>query len=255
MSMGKKVQILWLVGASSGIGFELAKLFLLNGARVVLSARDTQSSQNLQNLKIQYQERVALVNIDVRDDASVSLATQRAFEAFGGIDLCFYNAGIYEKMKHTEWSMEHFRAMSETNYLGAIALLCAITPLFKEQGSGHIVFNASVASYFGLPYGGGYSAPKAALLNFCESVYPELKSLGIHLQVVNHGFVKTRLTAKNDFTMPQLMTPEYAAKKIYDGVLKPELFEIRFPKFLSRFLRILQFMPYSWAFKLTQKAL
>ena len=255
MSMSKKVQIIWLVGASSGIGFELAKLFLLNGARVVLSSRDTHSSQNLQALKTQYQERVALVNTDVRDDASLSLAVQRAFEAFGAVDLCFYNAGVYEKMKHTEWNMEHFRAMNDTNYLGAIALLNAITPLFKKQGSGHIVFNVSVASYFGLPYGGGYSAPKAALLNFCESVYPELKTLGINLQVVNHGFVQTRLTEKNDFTMPQLMTPEYAAKKIYDGMLKPEVFEIRFPRFLSRFLRILQCLPYSWVFKLTQKAL
>lgn len=248
-------KIVWIIGASNGIGLELAKLYLAKGDNVIVSSRDTFSSMHLRALQQEHIAQLHLVDIDVTDLKSVQAATQRAWNIFGGVDICLYNAGVYESMKLDEWKMEHFEAMNEVNYIGAVRVLHEIIPLFKEQKQGHIAFNASVSSYFGLPYGGGYSAPKAALLNFCESIKPELDTQNIKLQVINHGFVKTRLTAKNSFEMPQLLEASEAAQKIYEGLLKADIFEIKFPWAITRFLHLLRIMPYRLAFYFTKKAL
>ena len=248
-------KVVWIVGASEGIGLALVKLYLQNGDRVVASARNTEASQNLNELKKSYTSELSLVDIDVRSEQSVSEATDEVCRLYGGIDLCIYNAGVYESMRIESWDLAHLNAMNDVNYLGAVRLLHALVPHFMAQGVGHVVFNASISSYFGLPYGGGYSAPKAALLNLCESLYPELQSKNIKLQVINHGFVKTRLTAKNKFSMPQLLEPEVAAEKIFAGITKSVSFEIKFPFLLSSFLHLLRLLPYKIAFAVTKRAL
>ena len=248
-------QIVWLVGGSNGIGLELLKRYLQNSDKVIVSARNTQNSDALKALKEHYPNDLHLIDMDVVESASVQEAAQNAWSVYGGIDLCVYNAGVYESMKINEWNLEHFEAMNQVNYMGAVRVLTQIVPLFEMQKHGHIAFNASVSSYFGLPYGGGYSAPKAALLNLCESIKPELDSKNIQLQVINHGFVKTRLTQKNKFEMPQLLEPQEAAKKIYQGLQTPQKFEIKFPWALTRFLHFLRIIPYTLAFKITKKAL
>ncbi len=248
-------QIVWIIGGSNGIGLQLLKRFLKNGDKLIVSARDTHSSEELKRLKAEYQNDLHLLDMDVSQSVSVTYATQKAWSFYGGIDLCMYNAGVYESMKVDEWSLAQFEAMNQVNYMGAVRVLTEIVPLFEQQKHGHIAFNASVSSYFGLPYGGGYSAPKAALVNFCESIKPELDLKNIKLQVINHGFVKTRLTAKNEFEMPQLIEPEEAAQKIYDGLYNSNSFEIKFPWAITRFLHFLRMIPYSMAFYLTKKAL
>lgn len=248
-------QIVWLIGASNGIGLELVKLYLGEGNRVIVSARDTTSSDALNHLKQEYLQDLHLVDMDVSDTTSVITQTKKIWKLYGGIDLVLYNAGLYESMKIDSWNLEHFEAMNQVNYMGAIRVITQLVPLFIEQKYGHIAFNISVSSYFGLPYGGGYSASKAALLNFCESVKPELDTKNIKLQVINHGFVKTRLTAKNDFEMPQLLEADEAAQKIYEGIQGSSSFEIKFPWALTRFLHLLRTLPYSVAFGFTKKAL
>ena len=106
-----------------------------------------------------------------------------------------------------------------------------------------------------MPYGVAYSASKAALVTLAQSIQPELLRKNIYLQIVNHGFVKTRLTAKNDFDMPQLMQPEIAAKKIFEQFDKPYRFEISFPFILSKFLRLISLVPYKLSFSITKKFL
>jgi short-subunit dehydrogenase len=130
-----------------------------------------------------------------------------------------------------------------------------LLPYFERQGHGRWVFNGSLASYFGLPYGGGYSAPKAALMNLAESIQPELLAKNIKLQTINHGFVKTRLTDKNDFDMPELMAVETAAEKIAEALEGPYRFETHFPPKLSFFLRMLRVLPYGIALALTRRML
>ena len=113
------------------------------------------------------------------------------------------------------------------------------------------VFQATLAYHLG----GGYSAPKAALVNLAEALQPELMAKGIELQLINHGFVKTRLTQKNTFEMPELMEPEDAAEKIAKQMQKPYHFEIHFPFKLSTFLQTLRIIPYKLALALTKKML
>jgi short-subunit dehydrogenase len=245
----------WIVGGSSGIGYELATLYLKNNYQVIVSARKAIQTSSLQELLEKFPGTLRLVDVDVSDMKSVTEATKTAWQCFGKIDLCFYNAGVYEHMKVENWDIVKFEQMAQINYLGAVRITTALTPFFQKNDNGNFVFNASISSYFGLPYGGGYSAPKAALLNFCESIEPELKEKNIQVRVINHGFVKTRLTAKNDFDMPGLLEPYEAAKIIFDRLHNSQGFEIKFPFTLSSFLYFLRIVPYRLALYLTKKVL
>jgi len=246
---------IWLVGASSGIGLELLKLWLAQGHNVIASSRNTHNSDELAVLKSIYTNRLELLDLDVSASQDCSPIVQKAWAAFGHLDRWFYNAGAYEVMKLEAWNVQAFEQMNATNYLGAVRLMIPLSRYFTTQGYGEWIWNSSLSSYFGLPYGGAYSAPKAALVNLAESIEPELKSKGIQLHIINHGFVKTRLTSKNSFTMPQLMEPSYAAKQISVALENDGGFEIRFPKFLTFVLALIRFLPYSWSLRLTKKAL
>ena len=248
-------QKVWFIGGSSGIGLELVRQYLQNNHDVIVSARTATASKNLQKLLLSYPAKLKLLDMDVSDMQSIKSATSRVWEFYNGIDLCFYNAGVYESMKMSEWNLEHFEAMNDINYLGAVRVITALSPLYEKQKHGNFVFNLSISSYIGLPYGGGYSAPKAALLNFCESIQPELMAKNIKLQVINHGFVKTRLTEKNDFEMPQLLEAHDAASIIYKQLQKKYRFEIRFPFLLTSFINLLRMLPYKISLALTKKAL
>ena len=251
--MAKRV---WIIGASSGIGLELVKLWLQNNYQVIASSRNIENSNELLNLKSTYTDSLELLNIDVLNNENVIKGVDRAFNIFNGLDICFYNAGVYESMTYEQWDISNFESMIDINYLGVLRVLKPlIAYLEKQKQKSTVVLNASLASCFGLPYGGAYSASKAALVNLAQSLQPELQRKNIYVQIINHGFVKTRLTAKNDFEMPQLMEVNYAAKKIFEGLNKPYKFEISFPFILSKFLKILSFLPYSLSFSITKKFL
>lgn len=246
---------IWIVGGSSGIGLELVKMWLLEGNFVVASARHASDTKELLALKHIYETHLQIVDIDVTSMDSVSKAVYQAWRRFDGIDVWFYNAAVYEVMSVKEWNVAHFDAMMQVNYMGAVKVMSELIPYFEAQKSGRWIWNAGLSSYFGLPLGGGYSAPKAALVNLAEALQPELGVKGIELQVINHGFVKTRLTQKNTFEMPELMTPEEAAEKIIKGINKPYRFEIHFPFKLSTFLQTLRLIPYRLALAMTKKML
>ncbi len=246
---------IWIVGCSSGIGLELVKCYLHNGQSVIASARTATASNALLELQRQYSQTLALVDVDVSNSDSVKAAVQKSWSIFASIDIVIFNAGVYESMDAAHWDVAHFEAMANTNYLGAVRLMDAALAHLRAQNKARIVFNASLSSYFGLPYGGAYSAPKAALVNFAQSIQPEMEQENIEIQIINHGFVQTRLTAKNEFAMPELMTPAFAAQKIVDGIAKPYHFEIKFPFKLSLFLTFLAILPYKISLGLTKKFL
>lgn len=250
--MNKRI---WIVGGSSGIGLELVKKWLLEENFVVTSARNASMSKDLLSLKHIYVEKLQIVDMDVTSMESVKKAVPQAWKRFDGIDVWFYNAAVYEVMSVEEWNVNHFEAMMQVNYMGTVRLMSELFPYFEKAGEGRWIWNSSLSSYFGLPLGGGYSAPKAALLNLAESLQPELKEKGIELQVINHGFVKTRLTQKNTFEMPGLMSPEEAAENIINETEKKYSFEIHFPFKLSTFLQILRILPYKLSLALTKKML
>lgn len=246
-------QRIWIVGGSSGIGLELVKKWLENDNLVIVSARHASDSRELITLKQVYGSQLQIINMDVSSTESVSSAVSHVWNRFDGLDIWFYNAAVYEVMSLEDWEFSHFQAMTEVNYLGAVRVMTQIMPYFEKQGYGRWIWNSSLSSYFGLPFGGGYSAPKAALLNLAEALQPELKTKGIHIQVINHGFVKTRLTAKNKFEMPELMSPKLAAQNIIKVIENKEKFEMHFPFKLSTFLLLLRLLPYKLSLAITKK--
>lgn len=244
----------WLVGGSAGIGLCLAEKLLQNGHELVVSSRSAESTDALINLQKNYHHQLHLLNLDVVDNESVTKAAHQAISLLKQIDLFFYNAGAYTPMQLEEWDLQQFEQINQINYLGAVRLMIALKNHFVEQGGGRWIWNVSLAADFGLPYGGAYSAPKAALLNLAESLQPELAQHNIQLQIINHGFVKTRLTAKNDFAMLGLMEPEQAADRIVK-MIQTKRFETRFPWNLALILSLLKRLPKAWSLGITKKML
>lgn len=247
-------QKIWLVGGSQGIGLALAQQLLKTGNQLVVSARNAESHSELIELTQQYPGKLVLIDLDVTDQKSLAKIPYQAWSTFNGLDVWIYNAGSYKAMAMSEWDIEQFESMTQVNYLGAVYLMKPLSVLFKQQGHGQWVWNISLSSDFGLPYGGAYSAPKAALQNLAESIQPELAREGIQLKVINHGFVKTRLTAQNDFAMLGLMDAETAAIYIAKA-LEKKRFETRFPFNLALILGFIKRLPKSWALAITKKAL
>jgi len=250
----------WLVGGSEGIGLALVRQLLEENDKIVVSSRNAQQNTELVNLHDQYPNNLFLLDCDVTKNDSLAVVTDQAWSVYDGLDTWIYNAGVYNPMKLQDWNIDAFDTMNQVNYLGAVYLMNHLFPLFsstKDPSNNsrlQWLWNISLASDFGLPYGGGYSAPKAALQNLAESLQPELYEAGIDLKVVNHGFVKTRLTAKNDFDMLGLMEPEDAAQKIKQALIHNR-FETRFPFNLAFVLGTIKRLPKSWALTITKRML
>lgn len=245
----------WLVGASQGIGKALAEQLLTDGHFLVLSSRS--ATTDLADLQMQYPEQVTLLNIDVADiDSSLDGVCRQAWEAYQGLDYWFYNVAMYEKTNIADSHSDVYAQMMIINYQGFVRLVHQLLPYFSKQGHGRWLVNGSISAHFGLPAGMGYSASKAALLNVCQGLQPELKTTGIDLQIINHGFVKTRLTAKNDFSMPFLLTPAVAANRIKQFMLSPVgRFELKFPLPMVIVFALLKLLPTRMALALTKKLL
>ena len=238
---GKRV---WLVGASSGIGAALAGELARRGARVALSAR---SVDKLRALGI---EGAMLLPCDATDTASLAGARKSLFAAWRGVDLVIYLAGDYVPMRAGDFDLSVAEKVVTVNFNGAMRLAATVLP--DLQAGGGIVFVASVAGYRGLPKALAYGPGKAALIHFAECLHLDLAPQGVGVWVVNPGFVATPLTAKNDFAMPALLTPEQAALATVDG-LKTGKFEIHYPKRFTRVMKLLALLPYGLYFPLVRR--
>jgi len=238
---GKRV---WLVGASSGIGAALAQALAAQGARLALSARRV---DKLQALGI---NGALLLPCDSLDNASLSSTRATLIDAWGGVDLVVYLAGDYEPMTAADFDLERAERIVAVNFNGAMRLSAAV--LGDLRPGGGIAFVSSVAGYRGLPKALAYGPGKAALIHFAECLHLDLAPKDIGVWVINPGFVSTRLTAKNDFAMPSLLTPEQAAQDIIDGFRRGS-FEIHFPKRFTCVLKLLSKLPYGLYFPLIRR--
>ena len=159
-------------------------------------------------------------------------------------DICLFSSGTYEPKDEQNIDPDKIKNVINVNFLGVIDCVKSVERYFKDKKSGHISIVSSIASYRGLPNSSGYGPSKAALTNFSESIYFDFKKFGVRVSVVSPGFIKTPLTDKNEFPMPFLKTPEYAAEKIFNGLVKSSAFEIHFPKGLTLTLKFLRILPY-----------
>jgi NAD(P)-dependent dehydrogenase (short-subunit alcohol dehydrogenase family) len=237
----------WLVGASSGIGQATAHALHARGARVVVSARNTQALDDF----VRSHTGALALPLDASDAAAVKVAAQTVL-ALGPLDLLMYCAGYYRELRATEFDLAEMLQHQQVNYTGALYLLDAVLPALLKRGSGHISLVGSVAGYRGLPKSLAYGPTKAALINLAETLHVDLKPSGVGVSIVNPGFVETPLTAQNQFSMPALITPAQAATEILAGWARGE-FEIHFPKRFTLWMKTLRVLPYALYFPAIRK--
>ncbi|MEX0838015.1 MAG: SDR family NAD(P)-dependent oxidoreductase [Parvibaculum sp.] len=240
--------VVWITGASSGIGRALALRMARGGYRVAATAR---RADELEALAREADGLVVPVVADTTDAASLKAAVARIEETMGPVGIAVFCAGTYQALMGAELTAAKARPLFELNFMGTVNSLEAVLPGMMRRGAGRIAMVASLAGYFGLPTSAVYGASKAALINMAEALRPDLTRHGIAMQIVNPGFVKTPLTDKNEFPMPFLMEAGDAAEAFYRG-LHSSRFEISFPRRFSLLLRLLQMLPYRLSLALTR---
>lgn len=236
---------MWITGASTGIGRELALKLAARGIQVAASAR---SASRLASLG----SGITPYPLDVTDADAVAETVALIERELGPIDLAVLGAGTYTPLTADQFSTAAMRSTLETNLMGVVHGMAELLPRMRQRGRGHVSFIASVAGYRGLPKAFAYGASKAALINMAESLQPELARAGIALSVINPGFVETPMTAQNDFPMPFLMKPDAAADRIIAGLVKGK-FEIAFPRRFVAIMKLARILPYSVYFWLMRR--
>ena len=229
----------WLVGASEGLGRSLAHKLSSMGVELALSARKV---DRLQDLADELPSAARIYPLDVSDLRAVKATA----EDVGQIDGVIYMAGVYWPMDAKHWDADAVEAMCNINFTGAARVMGAIVPKMIERNEGHVVLIGSLSGFRGLPGAIGYGASKAGMMHLAENMYAELHKTGIKVQLVNPGFIKTRLTDKNEFNMPFVMGPDEAAEKVVAAMLSNR-FQSNFPRVFSWLFRGANFLP-AWAF-------
>ena len=241
----------WLVGASAGIGRSLALRLAREGAAVAVSARNGEALARLVDEMAPVRTvkgNHAAVALDVTDTGSV----ERAFARVGAVDGIIYCAGAYEPMSARAPDLGTLETIVDVNLMGALRVLSVCVPAFWRRRTGSILLVGSLAGYRGLPEAWGYGATKAALIHLAENLRCDLAGSGVRVQICNPGFVQTRLTAKNAFRMPYLMTPDEAADRIVRGIERSR-FEVAFPFVMAAAFRLAALLPRTLYFALAAR--
>ena len=237
--MSENQKKIWITGASSGIGKAVAEKFASEGWMVAASAR----RQEILN-KIAENQNIFAYPLDVTQKENVTKTFNNIIEDFKNVDICLFCSGTYDPKLEQEINIEQNKFVMETNYFGVLNCIKAVETYFKNKKSGQISIVSSVAAYRGLPNSSGYGPSKAALTNLTESIYFDFKKHNVKISLVSPGFIKTPLTDKNEFPMPFIRSPEFAADKIFQGLTKKNIFEVHFPLGLTLTLKFLRILPY-----------
>ena len=237
--MSENQKKIWITGASSGIGKAAAEKFAREGWKVAVSARRKELLDELAK-----DQNITSFPLDVTNRDQINKVFKSILNEFGDLDICLFSSGTYEPKDEQNIDPDKIKNIMNVNFLGVIDCVKAVEDFFKNKQSGHISIVSSIAGYRGLPNSSGYGPSKAALTNFSESIYFDFKKYKVKVSVVSPGFIKTPLTDKNEFPMPFLRSPEFAAEKIYNGLMNSNSFEIDFPKQLTFTLKFLRILPY-----------
>ena len=229
----------WLVGASEGLGRALALRLSAAGAEVILSAR---SADRLAEVAATLPGPSMTLPVDVADSDSV----RGAAAAAGQIDGVVFLAGLYWPMAAQDWNADQVETMCDVNFTGCARVIGAALPAMVARGTGHVVITGSLSGFRGLPGAIGYGASKAGVMALAECMQADMRGSGIVVQVANPGFIRTRLTDKNTFTMPFLMEPAGAADHMFRH-MQTDRFKVSFPTVFSWLFRLSQFLP-DWAY-------
>jgi short-subunit dehydrogenase len=259
----KKGECIWLIGASQGIGHSLALTLAKQGVHLIISARDRERLHILQHtLVAQHGISCHIQVLDVVEPES----WQEAWEAVPKwltscnltLDRVIYNAGAYQPMSSCSPDVQAVELMWQVNLMGAVRLTSGLIPYWSQSNLSsnpvrHLHLIGSVAGYRGLPNAMGYGLSKAALIHFAQNLCCDLTATNkIRVQIINPGFVKTRLTDQNTFVMPSLMTPDQAAQSIVSAMTSKR-FDVRFPWFFANMVYRISRLPYRIYFALMRR--
>ena len=240
---------IWITGASSGIGKSLAIKFASEGWQVAASAR----REDLLNQLSDSNQNIASFPLDVTNRENCREVFEKIKNKYENINICFFSTGTWDPKKEKDIDIDQMKKVMDVNFFGTLNCIKAVETYFKEIKNGHISIVSSIAGYRGLPNSTGYGASKAALNNLAESLYFDFGRHNVRVSLISPGFIKTPMTDKNEFKMPFLKTPEFAANKIYTGLINGSSFEIDFPKELTLILKFLKMLPDKIYFKLIRK--
>lgn len=241
-------KIVWITGASTGIGAETAIQLAAKGYNVMASARSADKLTALEEGAKDLEGSIHAYPCDVTDEKAIATTLSEIEKTHGPIDIAILNAGTYLPDTAQSFTFANFQKQYEINVFGVAKCIEPLLKTFIARKKGHIAITASVAGFRGLPRSISYGSGKAALINMAEALYLEAKPHGIKVQVITPGFVRTPLTDKNDFTMPMLMEVDDAAQALIAG-LESERFEITFPwlfSFLTKLVGLLPDKAYFW---------
>lgn len=247
--MNKKV--IWITGASSGIGKSLALKFAKEGWIVAASARREDLLQDLNKEN----NNIHSFPLDVTNIENCKNTFKKILDQFKEIEISFFCTGIHDPKSEKKFNLEKIKKITEVNYFGTLNCINSVYDYYSEKQSGQISIVSSVAGYRGLPASGAYCASKSALSSFAESLHFEMKRKNVRISLISPGFIKTPMTDMNDFPMPMIKTPEFAADEIYKGLIKGKSFEIHFPKSFTFIMKLLRILPNSIYFKIVEKGM
>ncbi|WOX05832.1 SDR family NAD(P)-dependent oxidoreductase [Microbulbifer pacificus] len=237
---GKK--IVWITGASSGIGAALVRKLVAEGHFVIVSGRNRDTL-----LKIQQPspKLIKVLACDVGDDASMAEAGRALAEITDQLDLVIACAGVCEYEDNLELDVKRYRRVFDANFFGVVNTLHQALPLLANSRSPVFAAVGSLSSIVGFPRAEAYGASKAAVSYFMESVRADTSRVRLRTVLIRPGFIDTPLTKGNDFAMPLMMSPEQAAHRILRG-LSGSRSIIDFPRRLSWSLRMLAVLRPVW---------
>lgn len=239
----------WVIGGSTGLGAATIRILDYKDIKTYVSAR---SAENLNKLCKNCKSAEA-IPLDITNRKDVTLTVNNMVTRLGKLpELIILNAAIYTPMNSDSFNASEIANIMQTNYLGNVNVIESLLKYKDTKEKITIAIVTSPSGWRGLPNSAGYGPSKAALINLVEGLKAELYHSDFDLRLINPGFIKTQLTDKNDFKMPQLMEPEYAAKEMLSGLCTNK-FDITFPNPFLFSLKILRILPYKIYFWLMKK--
>ena len=247
-------KIIWITGGSSGIGFATAKYYLKKEWIVVISSSNIKKLQKAKE-RLQSQnnaKNLYIAKCDITNQNEIKKTISFIENEIGPIDTALLNAAAYSPNKNQEFDINNYELLIDVNLKGTLYCINILKDIMKKRGS-TIAIVSSPIGYRGWPTSGAYGMTKAAQLNLAESLFFDFKKIGISIRVINPGFIDTEATRLNSFKMPFLRSAEFAAEKIYKGLVFKKRFEIYFPFTIVFIVKILRILPYRIYFYLWKK--
>ena len=249
------MKTIFITGGSTGIGAATAKKFNQNNWRIIISSRNNKILNQTKKSIIDNSTNKEVYSIpcDISKRDEIHKVVKDIEKNIAPIDLALLNAAAYSPNKSQQFDIQNYNLLIDVNLKGTLNCIEILQKQMGTRKKGHIAIVSSPVGYRGLPTAGAYGMTKAGLINLAESLYFDFKKLGIRISVINPGFIESTSTNQNSFPMPFIKPASFAAEKIFDGLTKTKKFEISFPFFFLRMLKLARILPYPIYFYLINK--